>query len=119
MFKGLISRICKTGYVRSAMSARADLSIFKQKPTPRVMWGLVIVGISYLVGWPAIALMALIAAYAEAPLVLVIGGPATYGLSHLLFILGAYLAGAQYARTFFRWATRVAIEKLLSNKYSS
>ena len=46
-------------------------------------------------------------------LLLVIGGPVLYGLSHLVFILGMYLAGAKYTKIFLRWATRVAVERWL------
>jgi hypothetical protein len=113
MIKRLARRISNIDYVRSAIDDRADLSAFKEKPTPRVIWGLVIVGISYIIGWPLIAVLGIIAAYAAEPLVIVVGGPAAYGLSHLVFILGAWLAGAQYAHTFFRWATRVAVEKVI------
>lgn len=115
MIKGLFRRISNIGYVRSAIDEQADLSMFKEKPTPRVIWGLVIVGISYVVGWPLIAALGIIAAYTGTPLVIVVGGPAAYGLSHLVFILGAWLAGAQYAHTFFRWATRVAVEKVMGD----
>jgi hypothetical protein len=115
MIKGLARRISNIDYVRSAIDDQADLSTFKEKPTPRVIWGLVIVGISYLIGWPLIAALGIIAAYAGAPLILVIGGPVAYVMSHLVFILGACLAGAKYARTFFRWATRVAVEKVMGD----
>lgn len=113
MFKGLVRRISNSPYVRTAIDERADLSAFKEKPTPRVVWGLVIIGISYTIGWPLIALLGGIAAYTKTTLVILVGGPAAYGLSHLVFVLGAWLAGAQYAQTFFRWAMRVAVEKLM------
>jgi hypothetical protein len=109
----LIRHICQTQYVRSAIAEQADLYLFKQRPTRRVMWGLVAIAVSYVIGWPAVAALGLIAAWLKAPLVLGIGGPATYALSHLVFILGAWLAGGQYARAFFRWATRTAVVKLV------
>ena len=35
----------------------------------------------------------------------------------LVFLLGMYLAGAEYSMIFLRWATRVAVVKLL-DRYS-
>ena len=113
MIKRLVRRIADTRYVRSALSEQADLSLFKQKPTPRVIWGLIIVGISYTIGWPLITLLGFVAACTGRPLILAVGGPVAYGLSHLVFILGAYVAGAQYAHAFLRWSTRILMKKLL------
>lgn len=116
MINALFNRIANTRYVRSALAEEADLSLFRQKPSPRVIWGLVIVGISYTIGWPVITLLGIAAAYSGQPLILVIGGPVAYGLSHLVFILGAYVAGAQYAQAFLRWSTRMAMEKWFASR---
>jgi len=43
-----------------------------------------------------------------------VGGPLTYGLSHLVFLVGMYLSGATYSLIFLRWLTRVTMEKLLA-----
>lgn len=113
MFQALLNCICRTRFVQSALAERADLALFRQRPTRRVIWGLVVIGISYAIGWPAIAALGISAAALDAPLLLVVGGPAAYALSHLVFMLGAWLAGVQYARAFLRWATRRAVEKML------
>jgi hypothetical protein len=55
------------------------------------------------------------AVYFKKPLIIIIGGPLTYGLSHLVFILGMYLAGAKYTKIFLRWAARVTMEKFLDS----
>jgi hypothetical protein len=115
MIQTLLRRISRTAYVRSAMADGADLALFKKRPTPRLFWGLIVIGISYTIGWPAVVALGIIAGYLQEPLVLIIGGPVTYGLSHLVFIVGAYLAGGQYAYAFLRWATRVTMEKLLTS----
>ncbi|MCD6294929.1 MAG: hypothetical protein J7M20_08445, partial [Deltaproteobacteria bacterium] len=92
-----------------------DLSPFKKRPSPRATAGIVAIGISYIIGWPAVALLGVISIHLEKPMIAIIGGPLTYGLSHLVFILGMYLAGADYAKTFLRWATRKTMEKLMGN----
>ncbi len=113
MIKRLVQKIAQTAYVRSAIEENSNLASFKQKPTPRMVWGLVIIGISYTIGWPMVGLLGMLAVYLNEPLIAIIGGPVTYGLSHLTFMLGAWLAGAEHARTFLRWATRVIISKLM------
>ena len=113
----IIKRIAETNFVRSAMADKADLSAFKKKPTLRVLLGVTAIGSSYLVGWPAIAALGAFSIYVDQPLLIVIGGPLLYGLSHLVFIGGMYLAGAKYTRIFLRWATRVTMEKLMRRGY--
>jgi hypothetical protein len=34
-------------------------------------------------------------------------------IAHLVFLAGMYLAGGKYVMVFFRWATRVTLEKLM------
>lgn len=113
MIKRLLYRISQTAYVRSAIEDHADLSAFKQKPTKRIVIGLFVIAVSYIIGWPAVGALGLLSVYINEPLVLVIGGPSIYGLSHLVFILGMYLAGAAHSRAFLRWAIRVGMEKLI------
>ena len=109
----ILRKIAGTRFVRAAMEEQADLSAFKQRPTVRTIVGISVIGVSYIIGWPAVFLLGAISVHLSAPLVVAIGGPVTYGLSHLTFIVGMYLAGAEYAKIFFRWATRVAVEKLM------
>lgn len=110
----IIKRICEIEYVRSAMADKADLSAFKEKPSPRVILGVTAIGFSYIIGWPAIGALGILAVYFNRPWLVAVGGPVMYGLSHLVFLLGMYLAGYNYTKIFLRWATRVAVEKLMS-----
>ena len=109
----IINKLGNTLYVRKAIEEKADLSAFKQKPSARVLLGIFLIGFSYVIGWPAIGALALVAVYLHKPLVVIIGGPLAYGLSHLVFLTGMYLAGVKYTGIFLRWATRVVMEKLL------
>lgn len=109
----IIERIAATDYVRSAIADKADLSAFKKKPTPRIILGVAAIAFSYIIGWPSISALGAISVYLGKPLLVVIGGPVLYGLSHLVFIFGMYLAGAKYSKIFLRWATRVTMEKLM------
>lgn len=110
----IIKKIAETRYVRSAIEDQADLSAFKEKPSMRIIIGLAVIGFSYIIGWPAISALGFLSVYLNRPLLIAIGGPLLYGLSHLVFMLGMYLAGYNYTKIFLRWATRVAVEKWMS-----
>lgn len=109
----ILKRIAETEYVRSAISDKADLSAFREKPSGRIIIGVSAILLSYIICWPAISAVGALSIYLKEPLLIVIAGPLLYGLSHLVFIFGMYLAGAKYTRIFLRWATRVTVEKLL------
>jgi len=110
----IINKIAETRYVRSAIEDQADLSAFKEKPSMQIIIGLAVMGFSYVIGWPAISGLGILSFYLNKPLWIAIGGPLLYGLSHLVFMLGMYLAGYNYTKIFLRWATRVAVEKWMS-----
>ncbi len=110
----IINRIANTDFVLSAINDKADLSAFKERPSIRIILGVSAIIVSYIIAWPAIGVLSAISVYLNKPLLIVIGGPLLYGFSHLVFIFGMYLAGARYSMIFLRWATRVAMEKLLN-----
>jgi hypothetical protein len=116
MISRIVNRIANTPYARMAVEEKADLSAFKQKPSARILLGVFLIGFSYIIGWPAVSALAGLAVYLQEPLVAVIGGPLTYGLSHLVFMAGMYLTGAKYTAIFLRWATRVAVEKFMKKQ---
>jgi hypothetical protein len=109
---GIVRRLVRKRFVREAMEEKADLALLRARPTPRVWAGLGLVGLSYLIGWPAVGLLAVIAYFLHEPLVLAVGGPLTYGLSHLVFLAGSWLAGSRYGVILLRWATRRFVEKM-------
>ncbi len=109
----LIVRISRLTFVRQAIAEEADLSAFKEKPSFMVIAGVGLIGFSFLIGWPAVAALGVLAIHFGKPMIVVIGGPLTYGLSHLVFMLGMYISGGTYTVIFCRWLTRVAVERLL------
>ena len=108
----MVARFYRTRFAREALEGEADLSSLRAKPTPRVRAGLALIGFSYVIGWPAVGLLAWASYLLREPLIIAIGGPLTYGLSHLVFLSGSYLAGVHYANIFLRWATRRLLERL-------
>jgi hypothetical protein len=114
MYRKIIIKIANTTFVRTAIEEQADLSTFKEKPSLAVITGIVLILISSLLGWPAVAMAGIIAIKMNEPLIAVIGGPLVYGFSHLVFMLGMYFSGAKYSLIFSRWLVRVIMEKLLA-----
>jgi hypothetical protein len=112
MISRIIKKIANTPYARKAVEEKADLTAFKQKPSARILLGVFLIGFSYVIGWPTVSALAGLAVYLQEPWVAVIGGPLAYGLSHLVFMAGMYLAGAEYSAIFLRWATRMLVEKM-------
>lgn len=97
------------------LASPADLSVFRGQPRPRLISGLVLMGVSYIMGWPAVAFFGLLAVWYEEPLIAVIGGPTTYGLSCVVFIFGAWLARVpQYLGVLIRFAIQSALRRMLS-----
>lgn len=124
VFKGIILSVIKKAalyfsrkeFCRDAIRERADLGIFKQRLTTPVITGLVLIVASYLIGLPtAVIVGGFVVAKFNAVIATVIT-TLIYGLSWLLFMLGAYLAGPKYGKAFSRWLVRVILEKMLGDE---
>ena len=111
--KKLANSIAKTKFASRAIKDGADLSAFKEKPTAQNFLGIFLMCCSYIIGWPAVGLIGAFSIYWHAPLLIIIGGPLLLIIAHLVFLAGVYLAGGKYVMVFFRWATRVTLEKLM------
>jgi hypothetical protein len=113
MLKKITERLAQMKYIRDAMADQTDMKNIWKRPTPRMIIGLVLIGFSYIIGWPAIAALGILAAYLREPMIIVLGGPVTYGFSHLVFLTGAWLAGAKYARILIKYTARALFRKIL------
>ncbi|MFV0436063.1 MAG: hypothetical protein ACK5PS_01520 [Desulfopila sp.] len=109
-----IRRLAATTFVKTAIEERANLDAFREKPTPTILAGVLIIIISSLLGWPAVVALGVLSVKLETPWIGVVGAPLVYGFSHLLFLLGMYLSGMVYSMIFCRWLARVTIERLLA-----
>ena len=103
-----------TEFVRGAIAECADLSAFREKPTPLVLAGVGAIALSFLLGWPAVAALGVLSLKWQTPWLVVIGGPLVYGLSHLVFLVGMWLSGAVYSLIFCRWLTRITMQRALA-----
>ena len=113
IIKQMANRAAKTKFASRAIKDGADLSAFKEKPTAKNYLGIFLMCCSYIIGWPAAGLIGAISIYRHEPLLIIIGGPLLLVIAHLVFLAGVYLAGGKYIMVFFRWATRVTLEKLM------
>ncbi|MCX5829352.1 MAG: hypothetical protein NTV58_15335 [Deltaproteobacteria bacterium] len=109
----LAARLAETKLVRAVLTEEIDTGALRVKPTPRMIVGLILVGLSYALGWPAVAAFGFLAIYLREPLIAVIGGPVIYIISHLIFLTGAWLAGAEHVRILAKSGTKILFKKLL------
>ena len=102
-------------FIQKILENPADLSEFKERMTPRLISGLILMVLSFIMGWPAVAALSALAVWFREPLIAVIGCPTTYGLSYVVFIVGAWLSRApHYMGIMVRYTIQVFIRKLLS-----
>lgn len=101
-------------YVRDAIDTHADLSAFRGPPPLKVIGGVLLICLSFAMCWPVIGTLGGVSIYFGQPLIVAVGGPIIYGLSHLVFLAGMALSGEKYLRLFLKWATRKGVERLLA-----
>jgi hypothetical protein len=102
--------------VQDVLEKKADLSMFRRKPTVRLVVGMFMIAISYVIAWPAMTALTVFAAWIGRPAIAAIGAPGLYGLSWLVWLAGVWLAGresAHYGNAFGRWALRKFAERHL------
>jgi hypothetical protein len=109
----IANRIAQTKFASRAIEDGADLSVFKERPTARNFFGILLICCSYIIGLPVLGLIGALAVSRHEPLLVVIGGPLLLIIAHLIFLTGMVLAGGNYVMVFFRWATRIVLEKLM------
>ena len=110
--------LASSAYAKGAIRERANLDAFKTRPSRRFLIGVGLVLFSYVLGWPMVGLFSILAAYFQAPALLMVG-PASYGFSHLIWVFGIYLAGRdsiKYAHIVLRWSLRKAVERTLNQE---
>lgn len=113
IIKKLANCIAKSKFASKAIDDRANLSAFKGNLTAKNYVGIFLICFSYILGFPAIGLFGALSIYWNEPKLIIIGGPLLFVIAQLVFLAGMYLAGGKYLMVFFRWATRVTLEKLI------
>jgi hypothetical protein len=102
-------------FIQKILENPADLSEFKERMTPRLITGLILMALSFIIGWPAVAALSVLAIWFKEPLIAVIGCPTTYALSYVVFIVGAWLSRApHYMGILARYTLQSFLRKLRS-----
>ena len=104
-------RLARTKFGQKALTQRDELGILKQKLTTRVYGGLALMALSYLTGLPALAFLSYLSMKMSKPMIIAVGGPIVFGLVHIMFGVGVYLAGHNYAMEALLWATKRFLAK--------
>jgi hypothetical protein len=110
----LARQVARTEFAQRAVAERADLEIFEGRPSKRLILGLSLFGLNFVLGWPVVAALGAAALWTNSPLLLLLGGPAAYAFSWLLLGVSVLLVGpdsARYLRAILRWALRRWIER--------
>jgi hypothetical protein len=111
MLQALAKRISQTKLGQRALAQPEGWEFLKEKPTPRFYLGLGLIVFSFLFSLPALGYCAYLAARWENAWIAVIGVPAIIIAVHLIFALGAWLAGGNYAAGAFLLACKIFIRK--------
>jgi len=104
-------RLARTKFGQKAMTQPDGLGILKQRPTRRVYGGLALMALSYLTGLPALAVLSYLSVKMSKPMIIAVGGPVVFAFVHIMFGVGVYLAGKNYAMDALLWATKRFLEK--------
>ncbi|MDD5223233.1 MAG: hypothetical protein PHE84_04525 [bacterium] len=106
MMRKLANWFANTSWGREIRTTDHDLSAFAGKPSFRMTLGLILLVISYIIGWPAVALCGMLAARYREPSILIIGGPAVYIFSWIVWWISMLLIGKEsmgYGKTLGKW----------------
>jgi hypothetical protein len=102
-------------FIQKILENPVDLSEFKERMTPRLITGLILMALSFIIGWPAVAALSVLALWFKEPLIAVVGCPTTYALSYVVFIIGAWLSRApHYMGILARYTIQSFLRKILS-----
>ncbi len=107
--------LARKKYCKSAIEDKADLLAIREKPTVKMIIGLVLIGLSYTIGLPTVLAFGVLATSMGRPTLGFVGGVVIYGISTLMFIIGVKMAGQKYVQVFCRWLVRVVLEKILGD----
>lgn len=107
----LAANLMKTDFARNAITEGADLSVFRQRPSGRILAGMICIAVSYIMCWPVISALGVLAIYVRKPLLIAVGGPVVWISSHFLCMFGLYLTGADHTKALLKWLVRIFVEK--------
>ena len=111
LLRSVAMRITRTKFGQKSLSNPEGLSLLKQQPGKRVYVGIVLMAMSFLLGLPALAFLSYLSVKLSQPMTIAVGGPVVIIAVHMMFGVGVYLAGQNYASVVLQWATRLFLQK--------
>ena len=113
LLRSIARKLAQTKFGQKSLSEPDGLSILKQRPGTRVYVGLVLMAMSFLIGLPTLAFLSYLSVKISKPMIIAVGGPVVILLVHIMFGVGVYLAGQNYAIKMLQWATKRFLQKYL------
>ena len=111
LLRSLARKLTQTEFGQKSLKNPDGLSVLKQKPGKRVYAGLVLMAMSFLLSLPALAVLSYLSVKLSKTMIIAIGGPAVIILVHIMYGVGVYLAGQNYASKLLQWATKRFLQK--------
>lgn len=107
-------KLAGTRLIRKVLNEPVDVELLKKRPSVRFFIGLGIIALSYLLAWPVIGLLGIIAVRRHKPGLFALGSPIAYGVSTLVFLLGVWLAGKD-ALAYMRASGRLLMRRIFKD----
>jgi hypothetical protein len=111
LLRSFARKLAQTKFGQKSLTKPDGLSIMKQQPGTRVYVGLALIAMSFLIGLPALAFLSYLSVKSSKPMAIAVGGPLVILLVHIMFGVGVYLAGQNYAANVLQWATKRFLRK--------
>ena len=111
LLRSFARKLEQTKFGQKSLTKPDGLSILKQQPGARVYVGLVLLVMSFLISLPALAFLTYLSVKLTKPIIIAVGGPVVFILVHIMFGVGVYLAGNNYALEVLHWATKRFLHK--------
>ncbi len=110
-FRSFARILEQTKFGQKSLAKPDGLSILKQQPGTRVYVGLFFMAMSFLISLPALAFLSYLAVKLSQPRTIAVRGVVVLLLVHVIFGVGFYLAGQNYAVEVLHLATKRFLQK--------
>ena len=104
-------RLAQTKFGQKSLTKPDRLSIINQKQSARFYIGLFLLVMSFLISFPTFAFLSYLSVKLTNPMIIIIGGPVVFLLVHIIFGVGLYMAGKNYALDVLQWLTKRFLQK--------
>ncbi|NLN61156.1 MAG: hypothetical protein GX147_10800 [Deltaproteobacteria bacterium] len=112
LIKNIAARLAQKDAIRKAIAEGSDCRVYTNRSRLR-MAGLFLMFISYVICWPVIAALGWLAYRIELSMIVIVGGPVVYAVASLVFFIGLYLAGKDYAEAVIKRLIKGLFERIL------